>query len=488
MEVSMSWEWRHQDRAHVLECLRRGEYEAIVTSRQSALDTLAHLAYELGVLDAASVMTVTREREGIPDDLLLRTLVVLPFVEALGLSAAADMLFEDAAILLQLGYTALQLREGFNARRGSGHAHKSERALPCHPDVLRQELARLTPESIATFRRTCIRELFRRKLIKGQIYALDGSGLGTRYRVVGLLNVSGDQVWWVSWRVLSGSASEKGKEASVVHDLVDEVRELAGADAIALIVMDALYADGPLLAWLKYARQIDALVRLPEDRLIYTQLWALVHAHPDATTSYLDVRYVQGHKQLRRVTLGAMGELTEWDSFREHSAIYGQADAGLWGLALSAVDQADPTQTETWALISTRTFASGPQAYATWRRRWRIENNGFRELKEGWHLEAAPWSYTDATVVEARVTFTCVAFNVAQLAKTAAGRRLIDRGIRRLRRELVREYGPAPVIVFAGGAYGIFHIEEVMQALGRPPLESLRRGARAAPERLPDTE
>ena len=27
--------------------------------------------------------------------------VVLPFVEALGLSAAADMLFEDAAILLQ---------------------------------------------------------------------------------------------------------------------------------------------------------------------------------------------------------------------------------------------------------------------------------------------------------------------------------------------------------------------------------------------------
>ena len=92
----MSWEWHHQDRAHVLECLRRGEYEAIVTSRQSALDALAHLAYELGVLEAASQMRVTRARDGIPDDLLLRTLAVLPFVEALGLSAAADMLFEDA--------------------------------------------------------------------------------------------------------------------------------------------------------------------------------------------------------------------------------------------------------------------------------------------------------------------------------------------------------------------------------------------------------
>jgi hypothetical protein len=50
----MSWEWRHQDRAQVLEYLRRGEYEAIVTSRQSALDTLAHRAYGRGVLTAAS--------------------------------------------------------------------------------------------------------------------------------------------------------------------------------------------------------------------------------------------------------------------------------------------------------------------------------------------------------------------------------------------------------------------------------------------------
>ena len=483
----MSWEWRHQDRAHVLECLQRGEYEAIVTSRQSALDTLAHLAYELGVLEAASVMTVTREREGIPDALLLRTLAVLPFVEAMGLSAAADTLFEDAAILLQLGYTALQIREGFNDRRGAGQSAKSERALPCHPDVLRQELARLTPESLATFRRTCICELFRRKLLKGRTYALDGSGLGTRHRVVGLLNVSGEHVWWVSWRVLSGTASEKGKEASVVRELVDEVRELAGSDAIDLLLMDALYADGPLLAWLKYARQIDALVRLPEDRLIYTQLWALVAAHPDTTSSYLDVRYVQGHKQLRRVTLGAMGDLTEWDSFREQAAGWGQAEAVLWGLALTAVDQADPTQSETWALISTRAFDSGQQAYTTWRRRWRIENSGFRELKEGWHLEAAPWSYSDAIVVEARVTFTCIAFNVAQLAKTTAGRRLIGRGIRRLRGELAREYGPAPVIVFAGGAYGIFHIEELMQALGRPPLESLRRGADVSPDPRTDT-
>lgn len=68
----MGWEWRQQDRARVLECLKRGEYEAMVTSRQGALDALAHLAAELGVLEAVKCIEVERKREGIPDELLLR--------------------------------------------------------------------------------------------------------------------------------------------------------------------------------------------------------------------------------------------------------------------------------------------------------------------------------------------------------------------------------------------------------------------------------
>ena len=75
----------------------------------------------------------------------------------------------------------------------------------------------------------------------------------------------------------------------------------------------------------------------------------------------------------------------------------------------------------------------------------------------------------------ARVAFTLIAFNVAQIAKTAQGRRLTDRGIRRLRRELAQEYGPAPVVVFTKEAFDIFHIEEIMTAIGLAPAASLRR-------------
>ena len=49
--------------------------------------------------------------------------------------------------------------------------------------------------------------------------------------------------------------------------------------------------------------------------------------------------------------------------------------------------------------------------------------------------------------------------------------------------ELNREVGLAPVTVFAAGAYGIFDIEEVKMALGRPPIHSLQRNAQPATSR-----
>jgi len=185
-------EWRRNDRAAVLECLRRGDAprDAIATTSQGALDELAHLTAELGVWDALEVIQVHREREGVTDHLLLRTLTVLPFIQAVGLSAAANTLFQDAAILLQLGYAVFEIQHGFNVRHHAPFQTKSEQSSPYHPEVLRQELARLDLASLHTFRKRCIRALFERRLVRGKTYAVDGSGLGKRWRVVGLLNVN----------------------------------------------------------------------------------------------------------------------------------------------------------------------------------------------------------------------------------------------------------------------------------------------------------
>src|SRR5438034_8509223 len=159
---------------------------------------------------------------------------------------------------------------------------------------------------------------------------LDGSGLGDDFRLVALVCVSATRPIIVAWRLLSGPASEKGQEAAVTRALIEQVLQVAGPQAISLLLADALYADGPLLAWLKYRQGIDALVSLPEDRLLYQDLQGLADGQLIDWTRHRYLRTIQGHKQLREVEVTAAGELTSWVGFTEKAASYGVADGSLW--------------------------------------------------------------------------------------------------------------------------------------------------------------
>jgi len=477
----MAWEWRENNREKVVEALRKGEYEAIIGSREGALDALAQLACELEVFEAVDLIEVERERAGVPDELALRTLAVLPFVEAMSLSAAANTLFEDAGVLLQLGYTAVQIEEGFNQRRGKGKERKSARSRPHHPDVLREELQRIKVESLDAYRRHCVGVLYKRGLIRSKLYAVDGSGIGPEMRVVGLICLQKDGPLWVNWRLRTGKESEKGKEGEVVLAMVDELREIAGTEAIEWMLMDALYADGFILANLKYARQIDVMVRMPEDRRMYEQLLGLVRVMPEVWQEHPDVRYLSGHKQARQMRVAKMDELNDWKGFVEAAQALGVETPTLSGFAIQACPVDQPTAKEEWALVATASFSTAWQGYTFWRNRWTIENSGFRELKEGWHLQEARWTFRNAVIAAARLTFTLIAYNVAQIAKSKLAERLKAGGIRKLRQELNRQFGfrSSPVIVFAAGAFTILHLEDLVVLLGgKPPQFSFgKRGA-----------
>jgi len=471
----MAWEWRENNREKVLAALRKGEYEAILTSRDGALDALAQLASELEVLEAVKLIEVERERSGVPDELALRTLAVLPFVEAMSLSAAANTLFEDAGVLLQLGYTAVQIQEGFNQRRGKGTDQKSAQSRPCHPDMLREELQRIKVESLDAYRRHCIGVLYKCGLIRTKLYAVDGSGIGPEMRVVGLICLQKDGPLWVNWRLRTGKESEKGKEGEVVLAMVDELRTIAGEEIIEWMLMDALYADGFLLANLKYARQIDVMVRLPEDRRMYEQLMGILRLIPEAWQAHPDVRYLSGHKQTRQMRVAKMDDLNDWEGFVEAAQALQVEKPTLTGFAIHSDQIGKNGKPEEWALVATASFNTAWQGYTFWRNRWTIENSGFRELKEGWHLEEALWTFRNTVVAAARLTFTMLAYNVAQIAKSKVAERLKARGIRKLRQELNRQLGPrsSPVIVFAAGAFTILPLEELIILLGGKPPQFL---------------
>ena len=317
-----------------------------------------------------------------------------------------------------------------------------------------------------------VQSLYQRQLVRGKVYAVDGSGLGDDFRVVALVCVSAIRPIIVAWRLLRGPSSEKGKEAAVTRSLIEQVLQVAGPKAINLLLADALYADGPLLAWLKYGQGIDALVSLPEDRLLYQDLKGLADGRLLDWTHHRYVRTIQGHKQVREVEVTAAGALTSWEGFTEAAARYGRADASLWACLIHDVTTAELAAEAPRALVSTRSFADGFAALQAYRPRWHIEDDTYRELKEGWGLEQQRWG-RDFAAALGRTTLTCLAFNTAQVYRLQAGERLAGMAIRRLRRQRQRELGSAPAVLYVAGCYGVFSLEEVLNVLGAAPRESL---------------
>jgi len=198
----------------------------------------------------------------------------------------------------------------------------------------------------------------------------------------------------------------------------------------------------------------------------------LAHGHLIDWTHHRYLRTIGGHKQLREVEVTAAGELTSWEGFTEKAESLGVADASLWACLIRDVTTQETAAEPPRALVSTRRFADGFAALQAFRPRWHIEDDTYRELKEGWGLEKQRWG-RDVAAALGRITLTCLAFNTAQVYRLQAGERLASVAIRRLRRQRQRELGSAPAVLYVAGCYGVFSLEELLDVLGSAPRESL---------------
>jgi hypothetical protein len=232
-----------------------------------------------------------------------------------------------------------------------------------------------------------------------------------------------------------------------------------------------LYADGPPIAWLAYEKGIDILTPWPSDRLMYADALGSARRGLLKWTRHSYARTIRGHKQMRTVEVAAVGELTSWDGFVEAARRW-VSDPGLWVALVREVAPREQPLEECWALVSTRRFADGYAALQAFRPRWHIENDGYRELKEGLGLEQQRWG-RDAAAAHGRTTLTILAFNTARVYRSRGGQRLAELGIRRLRRQSQPELGPSPVVIFLQDCYAVLAVEELLSLVGLPVQQGL---------------
>lgn len=152
-------------------------------------------------------------------------------------------------------------------------------------------------------------------------------------------------------------------------------------------------------------------------------------------------------------------QLETWDSYR----------GALTGLLIEYTPLEGPKAGQSYrmAVVTPREYDDAWVMLAHWGERWRIENSGNRELKEGFLLEKAWWS-DHPTAVALSVLLRVIAYNTFRLYVSAQGQGWVIRGLRELHREVFAKGGMF-VIAEAGGDFGIFTIVELMHVLGKPP-------------------
>jgi len=490
----MQWTCLSENRAAVGEKLRRGEYDGLVQTGMGRADELVYLMASLKFFDHLEQLPVTEARTGIPNDLQKRCLALMPLLGIPTIAHTPTRLFKDAGLLHFLGCNAQQIAHGFT-QRGPKKKKQQPKRLPFHEDNLRNLLKRVAPAHSQQFFHACIGEFFRAKYVRGGIYAIDSTeilvgeaktfeGTGTisvpvahqdgsttyetktGYKLIYLLNLKTDRELVVSYRLVPLNTNA----LQVVREMVEETLQVGGAGAIELLLMDREFVDGDLINWLKGDHGIDVIIPVKENMDILADMRGLerIDQRPWQTYTKLVWRRVQKEQPKQKVVVhirvkGFEG-LTTWSS----------CSIPLNGILRLKEDE---TLEDAHGLITTLPVQDAIRIDQQYGARWGIENDGNRELKQGWDLETL-WGRRLAAVTLS-VVMKLLGFNYVKLFHTRSGSRLIANGMRRVRAHVLDE--GFQVVVYAGNEFGVFHIEEIATLLGAPPQMSFRRATDVSP-------
>ncbi len=404
-----------------------------------------------------------------------------------------DLLFKEVSLLKMIGFTAVELRDGI-CNRGKGKSN------PMHSKILGDMLSRLTGEECFGIFNGTVKILSKKGYIPDDAFIMDTSPLETTklYENCGMKKVTEkkwdrakkkvvelvDYVYGFKIGMVQGAKSRIPVSCIFsriqIHDnnfLVEMIKQAEKniGRKIKLLLIDCGFLDGENLWWL-HQRGTNFITRARTNMIVSEQIRSFREDKPGGG--------VYRAEKKDTVLIGVEG-LTMYDQYgdEEHGKKANRKDFEpnpINGIMVVKYRGEEYPPGKEKVFITDLPVDDPFEVLNKYGMRSLIENAGFRELKQGWHIGKFPVKKENAVRAHAILTLSMYALNAAY--NTDRGQKALQKGIRRSRRENFQSIHK--VIIYSGDYFGIYDIEELMVILRAPPKELIRTNMKDINKRL----
>jgi len=387
------------------------------------------------------------------------------------------LLFGDIGLMLTLGWTAVQIKEGV-CKRGQGR-HKG----PIHKDTLPDCLQRLSCEEVTSCLNHGIKLLRKIGVKFSGSFAVDATDLRTTAKCKGrgekrIEHRKRDKHgnWVIIPEIVHGfklllvfdvfsryvvaakMAQIQEHESPFLLDLIEQARKNIGRDAIKLVLVDRGFLDGGRLWTLKYRMGVDFVVPAKTNMLITNDIRGLREQPEDETLHRQQWETKKG--AVRAVGVAGLRTFDEYHDPKRNQAV-GEA---INAVMVTCWDGLEYEPGKEKAFLTSLDVSKPRLVIDDYDLRSLIENCGNRDLKQGWLINQYPKKQVEA--IRAHVFLTIGMFNMTLAYRTKQGEDITCKCIRAYRTETM-SLARHKCMIVCGEHYAIFDLEELMLLLGR---------------------
>lgn len=481
------WQFYERAQREVYRKLRAKERpEAVVGAGWGFLDHFFIFLFSLGFFARIDFRPKRVKRLMIPTVLMILTYEMKQLMGIASMNQLEEHLFRDTALLKIIGFTARQIQEGF-CRRGKGR-----RQGPMHRDTLADLLSKFSFQEADFILKEAVRVLVKHRLVLGRTYILDATDLPTtkHYKGCGMKKVvkkvwskEGHEVETVTYvygyklLVLMEARHKIVVAARVVKinehennftkELVREAQRRTGG-SVKVLLVDRGFIDGVLLWWLWKKMKMRFVIPARGNMAVSQDIRGFRSEKADGQRVFVE--------QIEEMKVMGVKGLLSYDQFgeEEHGRRKGRKDFKanpINGVMVLRWNGKDYELGKEKVFLTNFSVSRPLRIIEQYDLRSEIENQGFRELKQGYLLLKYPQKTVSA--VWAHVVLTLIIYSLVNAYKSEHGQRLAHLGIRRWRGKQMGQ-SIHKMIVYYEGIYGVVDVEELFYLMDMTPKELYR--------------